>query len=183
MKFSPSARVPCLHDGAVVVWDSLAIAEYLAESYREVWPAEREARAWARCAAAEMHSAFGALRNQCSMNCGVRIRLNAVNAELAADVARLDQLWSEGLSRFGGPWLAGAAFSAVDAFYAPVAFRVQSYDLVLGAAARSYVQRLLELPAMGEWYEAGLREPWRESAHEAEMLNAGTLLADLRTPA
>jgi glutathione S-transferase len=178
--FSPNGRVPCLHDGDAVVWDSLAIAEYLAERHPAVWPSDAAARAWARCASAEMHSGFGALRQQCSMSCGLRIRLHEIGAELAADVARIDELWSEGLGRFGGPFLAGARFTAVDAFYAPVAFRVQTYGLALGPAAAAYVDRLLALPSMQRWYAEALAEPWRDTPHEVESAAVGTITADLR---
>ena len=82
--FSPSGKVPCLVDGSTVVWDSLGITEYLAERHAGVWPGEAAARAWARCAAAEMHSGFGALRNTCAMNCGLRVRLHEVTAGAAA---------------------------------------------------------------------------------------------------
>lgn len=181
-RFSPSGRVPCLVDGTVTVWDSLAIVEYLAERHPGVWPADALARAFARSAAAEMHAGFGALRNHCPMNCGVRIRPHALPEAVSADVARLDELWSQGLARFGGPFLAGGAFTAVDAFYCPVAFRVQSYQLPLGAAAGAYVQRLLQLPTMREWERAALAEPWREPAHEAEALQAGVLIEDRRVP-
>ena len=129
--FSPTGRVPCLVDGDRVVWDSLAISEYLAEDAPAVWPADRTARAWARCASAEMHAGFAELRNVCTMNCGLRVRLLDMSAALKADVARIDALWCEGLARFGGPFLAGDAFTAVDAFFAPVAFRVQTYALAL----------------------------------------------------
>jgi len=182
-KFSPNGRVPCLHDGATVVWDSLAIVEYLAERHEGVWPRDPAARAWARCVSSEMHSGFGALRNRCAMNCGLRVQLNDVPDALQADVARVDEIWSEGISRFGGPWLAGAAFSAADAFYAPVAFRVQTYDLPLSDAARTYAERLLTHEAMVQWYEAGLAEPWREEAHEAEARENGTVVADYRRAA
>lgn len=178
--FSPSGKVPCLHDGELTVWDSLAIAEYLAESNPAVWPRERAARAFARSAAAEMHSSFGALRSSCSMCCGLRLRLRAPSAALLRDLARIDELWSEGLRRFGGPFLAGAAFTAVDAFFAPVAFRVQTYGLELSPAAAQYAARLLELPAMRAWYQAALAEPWREPEHEAEIAAQGEILADLR---
>ena len=181
--FSPSGRVPCLVDGGTAVWDSLAIAEYLAERYEGVWPVDATARAWARCAAAEMHSSFSALRQQCSMSCGVRIRLNRVSPELQRDLDRIGELWEEGLHRFGGPFLAGADFGGVDAFFAPVAFRIQTYGLPLPAAAVAYAQRLLALPSMGEWYAAGLQEPWRETEHDAESARSGTLVADLRVPA
>lgn len=180
--FSPSAKVPCLHDGATVVWDSLAIMEYLAEACPGVWPAERVARAWARSAAAEMHSGFSALRSACSMTVGQRVRLRVVDAGLAADVARLDALWCEGLARFGGAFLAGASFSAVDACFAPVAFRVRSYGLSLSSTATGYAECLLALPAMREWERAALAEPWRESAHEAEVAAAGEVTMDLRAP-
>jgi len=172
--------VPCLHDGDTVVWDSLAIAEYLAERHPPVWPGDAKARAWARCAAAEMHSGFTALRQQCSMHCGFRIRLNEISASLQSDLARLEELWREGLQRFGGPFLAGAQFTAVDAFFAPVAFRVQTYALPLGAAAAAYVERLLALEPMRQWQAAALLEPWRDAAHDEEARAAGTLLADHR---
>ena len=178
---SPAGKVPCLHDGDRVVWDSLAIAEYLAERHPGVWPRDEEARAWARCAAAEMHSGFQALRNECSMNCGIRVRLKAPSAALRRDLDRISELWSEGLRRFGGPFLAGAEFGAVDAFFCPVAFRVQSYGLALAPAADAYAKRLLALPAMRRWYEAALREPYREPEHEAEIGLAGEILEDLRT--
>jgi glutathione S-transferase len=180
--FSPTGKVPCLHDGATVIWDSLAIAEYLAERHAGVWPSGAEARAWARCAAAEMHSGFGALRNHCSMCCGIRVRVHApLPTALVADCGRIDELWSAGLRLFGGPFLAGAEFSAVDAFFAPVAFRVQTYGLSLGAASAAYAQRLLALPAMRSWYHDALAEPWREPGHEAEISQGGTIFEDLRT--
>lgn len=178
--FSPSGKVPCLHEGTAVVWDSLAIVEYLAERHAGVWPADALARAWSRSAAAEMHSGFSALRNICSMNCGVRIRLHEMNAALRADLARLEELWAEGIGRHGGPWLGGAHFSAVDAFYAPVAFRVQTYDLPLAATARAYVDRLLALPAMRQWYDEALAETWRDIPHDEEIPLVGALTGDLR---
>src|SRR3984957_10816011 len=150
-KISPNGKVPCLIDGDTVVWDSLAIAEYLAERHAAVWPASAGARAWARSAAAEMHSSFGELRNRCSMSCGVRVRLSEFPAALGSDLARLGTLWNDGLRRFGGPFLAGDAFTAVDAFYAPVVFRIQTYGLALDAAAAAYADHLLGTRAMREW--------------------------------
>jgi glutathione S-transferase len=181
--FSPTGRVPCLVDGGLTVWDSLAIAEYLAESDTRVWPADKQARAWARCAAAEMHSGFSQVRNACAMNCGLRISLFDWPAALLSEWSRIDQLWRDGLGRFGGPFLAGPAFCAVDAFFAPVAFRVQTYAPPLSADANAYVQRLLDLPSMAAWYASALDEAWREDAHEAEARQAGTWLQDLRRPA
>jgi glutathione S-transferase len=179
-QFSPSAQVPCLHDGELRVWDSLAITEYLAERYPAVWPADVAARAWARSATSQMHSGFSDLRAECSMTCGQRIVLRHVTAGLSRDLQRLDELWCEGLARFGGPFLAGACFTAVDAFYAPVAFRLQTYGLRLSLAADAYRDCLLALPAMGEWYAAALLEPWREAAHEAEIASRAQSLTDLR---
>jgi glutathione S-transferase len=181
--FSPTGRVPCLLDGDTVVWDSLAIAEYLAERHPMVWPREPKARAWARCAAAEMHSGFPVLRNRCPMNCALRVRLHAVPPELRRDIERIDELWTEGLERFGGPFLAGPAFTATDAFFAPVAFRVQTYGLGLGSAAAEYSNRLLVLPAMQDWKRAAIVEPWLDEEHEVEAKAGGTVLEDMRGPA
>lgn len=181
--FSPSGRVPCLVDGALVIWDSLAITEYLAEREPRVWPRDPATRAWARSAAAEMHSGFQVLRGRCGMNCGLRVRLGAVDAALEADLQRIDELWRQGLSRAGGPFLCGAAFTAADAFFAPVAFRLQTYGLPLSPEAVAYAGRLLALPSMREWYQAALIEPWREEGHEEEARRAGALLQDLRAGA
>ena len=178
--FAPNAKVPCLHVEGEIVWDSLAIIEYLAERHAGVWPADSGARTWARCASAEMHSGFSALRNACSMNCGIRVQLHAISPALQSDIARIDALWNEGLARFGGPFLAGAQFGAVDAMFAPIAIRAQTYGLALSDKAAAYAQRLRELPAMRLWYEAALSETWREPGHEAEAKAAGTWLQDLR---
>lgn len=179
-EFAPNGLVPCLVDGEARVWDSLAIVEYLAESHPQVWPAERGARAWARCAAAEMHSGFGALRDTCSMNCGVKVELREIPAALQKDIDRIDELWREGLARFGGPFLTGAEFTAVDAFFAPVAIRATNFGLRLSAEATAYIERILALPAMAEWIDAGLRESWREPGHEEELQRIGTIVEDLR---
>lgn len=181
--FSPSGKVPCLHQDGTVVWDSLAIVEYLAERHAGVWPGDPRTRAFARSAAAEMHSSFGALRQSCSMTCGLRVRLHRITAELQRDLARLQELWQEGLGRFGGPYLAGAEFTAVDAFYAPVAFRIQTYQPPLAPPALDYAQRLLALPAMQSWYAAALAERWRDAEHDRETLAVGTVTEDLRHPA
>ena len=179
-KFSPTGLVPCLVDGSLTVWDSLAIVEYVAEDHPQVWPADRAARAWARSASAEMHSGFSALRNICGMNIGVRVKLHETTPALAQNIARLEELWTEGLSRFGGPFLAGDSFTAADAFFCPVAFRIQTYGLDLGETARAYAQRLLGLPAMQDWYEAGVAETIRDKPHDAEIADVGMLIEDLR---
>lgn len=177
---SPTGKVPCLADGQLLVWDSLAIVEYLAERHAHVWPSNASARAWARSAAAEMHSGFPELRERCTMNCGIRVRIDALTTALSREIARLNDLWEEGLDRFGGPFLAGAHFTAVDAFFAPVAFRAQTYGLELQPAAMQYVARLLELKSMQEWLAAALREPWRDEPHEAEARRTGTWIEDRR---
>ncbi|HYD78863.1 MAG TPA: glutathione S-transferase [Paucimonas sp.] len=178
--FSPSGKVPCLTDAGRTLWDSLAITEYLAERHAGVWPVDPDARAWARCAAAEMHSGFFALRDRCTMNCGIRVRLDDMPQALHKDLARLEELWLDGLARFGGPYLAGEKFTAVDAFFAPVALRVQTYGLRLAPRAQDYAARLLALAPLQEWLAAALRETWRDEPHEEEARRAGTWLEDLR---
>ncbi len=182
-RFSPNGKVPCLVDDGLAVWDSLAIVEYLAERHPGIWPAGAQARAWARCASAEMHSGFAALREHCSMSCGVRVRLHAHPPAVQQDLERLAELWQEGLARFGGPFLAGAEFTAVDAFFAPVAFRVQTYGLALAPAADAYAARLLALAPMRLWQDEAGRETWRDAAHEADIGRAGAVIADFRAPA
>lgn len=179
-KFSPTGLVPCLVDGETTVWDSLAIAEYLYESFPRVWPQDRQARAWARSAAAEMHSGFFALRNQCSMNCGVTVALREVDAALQKDLDRVEELWLQGLTQFGGPFLAGSSFTAVDAFFAPVAIRLWGYQLSLGDEAMAYCERILALPGMQAWIADALRESWRERDHEAELEMYGSIVDDRR---
>lgn len=157
--FSPSGLVPCLVDGQQTVWDSLAICEYVAEEFPQVWPQEKRARAWARSASAEMHSGFMALRQQCPMDVSRQSPLMVISPELQDNLNRLQQLWQEGFEAFGGPWLAGNEFTAVDAFYAPVAFRIYGYQLPVNNMVKQWVDRILTLPAMKAWREAGLQEP------------------------
>lgn len=181
--FSPSGKVPCLVDQSLTVWDSLAITEYLAEIHPTIWPGSYEARAWARSASAEMHSGFTALREQCTMNCGLRVKKSTISPELQNDIDRLNALWQDGLQRFGGPFLAGSSFTAVDAFFAPVAFRIQTYNLPMSEAAQTYVERLLALEGVQTWYNAALAEPWRQDNYDATTLASGTFIADYRVPA
>lgn len=183
--FSPTGLVPCLVDQSVegeptVVWDSLAIIEYLAEQHSGVWPDNLMARTWARSATAEMHSGFSALRNQCPMSCGIRVAMTIQTEALQKDLARIDELWTQGLSMFGGEFLAGDQFTAVDAFYVPVAFRIRSYGLVLSESSMAYVGRLLALPSVKQWEQDALAETWREEAHEQEAEQFGTITHDLR---
>jgi len=178
--FSPNGRVPCLHDGEQVIWDSLAIVEYLAERHPGVWPDEATARTWARCVTSEMHSGFSALRGLCPMNCGLRVELREIPPALQADLSRVDEIWTEGTRRFGGPYLCGTGFTAADAFFAPVAYRVQTYGLPLSGPAQAYADLLLAHPAMQDWYASALIEPWREENHEQEARSAGAILEDQR---
>jgi len=181
--FAPNGMVPVLIDGERTVWDSLAIMLYLADRHEGVWPSEKEAKAWAQCVACEMHSGFSALRSDCTMNVGVRVRRKPDSEALKRDTARIAEIFEEGLSRFGGPFLAGDAFTAADAFYAPVVFRVRTYDLPVVPLAKQWVQRMLELPAMREWEEAALADTYREMGHEIELGKAGTIVEDYRAPA
>lgn len=178
--FSPSGTVPALLSGQDTVWDSLAIVEFLAEQYKSVWPADPSARTWARCAAAEMHSGYAALRDVCSMSCGVRIKLREMNPALRKNIARIDELWCEGLDRFGGPFLGGEKFTAVDAFFAPVVFRLQTYGLTLSGEAQAYAQRMLAFPAMRSWYEQALQEVWRDVPHDEACFEFGEVVEDFR---
>lgn len=178
--FSPTGQVPALVDGARTVWDSLGIALYLADRHDGIWPADEDARAFAHSAVAEMHSGFATLRAICTMNVGVRVEIDLPSPALNRDVARLQELWEEGLARFGGPFLGGQHFSALDAFYAPVAFRVRTYGLDVGPVAQGWVDHMLDQPAMRQWETEALAETWREDAHEAEIAAAGRIVADHR---
>ncbi|WP_373492183.1 glutathione S-transferase family protein [Parasphingorhabdus sp.] len=184
-EFAPNGQVPCLKDhrddgSSRTIWDSLAIAEYLAERHGGCWPDDSEARTWARCAAAEMHGGFAPLRNICPMNVGVRARLHQIDPGLQRNIDRIGELFAQGQDEFGGPWLAGDRFTIVDAFYAPVAYRVRSFDLDIGVAGRAWVDRLLAHPAMLDWERQALAEPQREIGHEEEMAAVATVLADFR---
>ena len=130
--FSPTGQVPVLIDETRVIADSLAITLYLAERHAGVWPADEAARIFAQGAVSEMHGGFGHLRGDCTMNVGVRVSPKPMSEGLRRNVTRLRELFETGLAQFGGPWLAGAEFSAADAFYAPVAFRIRTYGLDVG---------------------------------------------------
>jgi glutathione S-transferase len=178
--FSPTGQVPVLlHDGRTI-HDSMGITLYLADRHDGVWPADPAARSWAQCAASEMHSGFSALRNDCTMNVGVRVKPKPMSGALKANAARIRELWEEGLSRFGGPYLAGAEFSAVDAFFAPVAYRVRTYGLEVGKG-QDWVNHIIAHPAMQQWEAEALAESWREAGHEEELRSCGDVVADYRT--
>ena len=177
--FSPTGQVPLLMDGERSIWDSLGITLYLADRHEGVWPQDEAARAFAQAIVAEMHGGFGALRGDCTMNVGVRVALKPMSPALRRNVTRVGEIFEQGLSRFGGPWLAGAQFTAADAFFAPVAFRIRTYGLDVGEG-QAWVDRVLAHSAMQDWEQQALAETWREEGHEAELLAAGTITADYR---
>ena len=176
--FSPTALVPALHDGDVHVWDSLAIGEYLAERHPGMWPADPVARAWARSIAAEMHSGFPALRNEMAMCIRERVDVRPWSDALAANIARVAEIWTDSRRRWskGGPYLCGA-FSLADAFYAPVAFRFQTYDVRPEGSAGEYLAALLAHPFVREWEEAALAETTVIEADEPRVLYRDKLKA------
>jgi glutathione S-transferase len=163
-KVSPAGRVPVLVDEGFAVWDTLAIAEYLAEKYpgKHLWPAAPLQRARARSLCAEMHAGFSALRNQCGMNIEasfpeIGARLMAEQPDVKHDLQRIDQIWSEQLDKSGGPFLFGE-FSIADAYYAPVCSRIRTYALPVSPASQAYADRILALPAMQAWIADALNE-------------------------
>jgi glutathione S-transferase len=176
--FSPSGLVPALHDGDTVVWESLAIAEYLAERHEGMWPAERKARAFARSIAAEMHAGFRDLRNDMTMCIRERVDVRPWSPALAADIERIAAIWTEARRRFGdgGPYLFGR-FSIADAFYAPVAFRFRTYDVDPGGIASDYAKALLAHPFVAEWERAALAETAIVEADEPRVVYREKLAA------
>jgi glutathione S-transferase len=156
----PSARVPVLHDGDQVIFDSLAICEYVAELYpsARLWPDERGARARARSVSAEMHAGFAALRTNMSMDVGADRAGQGRTTESLADIARIQALWSAALSASGGPFLFGT-FTIADAMYAPVVSRFETFAVELAPANQAYVATMLALPAMRAWYADAATEP------------------------
>jgi glutathione S-transferase len=153
-EYSPAGKVPALRHGALSLWDSLAICEYLAEAFPEIhaWPRAAEERALARCVSAEMHSGFGALRSQMPMNVRAQGRRVPGTPALEADVARVCAIWREcrALGKARGPFLFGD-FTIADAMYAPVCTRFVTYGIKLDKASADYVKAVTALPAMKEW--------------------------------
>lgn len=167
LQHSPNGKVPALIHGKLTVWESLAICEYVAETFGEtkLWPRKREDRAWARCAATEMHSGFTQLRTHMPMNLRGSHPGKGRTPEVNADIQRITHLWEECLKEFKGPFLFGH-FTVADAMYAPVVTRFRTYGVKMKPAAAEYCQTILELPAFKEWEAAGIKEPWKIKASE-----------------
>ena len=164
LKYSPTGKCPALIDGETIVWESLAIIEYLAESFPDlaIWPRERSARALARSLANEMHGGFTALRNHCPTQFLRPVKKKALDEGVEADVARIEAAWAETRARHGesGPFLFGA-FTAADAMFAPVVNRFHTYDIAVGAPTRAYMAAMMALPAWKAWIAGAEGEPWR----------------------
>lgn len=159
---SPSGLVPVLKDDGLVIWDSLAISEYLAEKAPGLWPADPAARAQARAAAAEMHSGFASLRGECPMDLTAEPRVVGLSEATHKDLRRLVAQWSDLLAHYGGPFLAGP-WSIADAFYTPVATRIRTYGIRLSdfgdtGPCGQYAERLLETPEFLAWEAAAQAE-------------------------
>ena len=168
---SPTGKVPALADSDTHVWESLAILEYLAERFPDaaLWPQDARARAHARATAAEMHAGFAALRRHCPMNMRRSGKPRDLTPEAAADVRRIDPLWTDCRTRFGagGPFLFGG-FGAGDAMYAPIVSRFQSYAIEVGPEGRRYMEAVTALPAWAEWRSEAVTEPWVMPANELD---------------
>ena len=163
-RVNPAARVPVLVDGELAVWDSLAIAEYLAERFadKELWPSDARARARARSVCAEMHAGFGALRSHFPMNIEAALpevgaRVLKERADVRADVERIVAMWTALLGEHGGPMLFGA-FGIADAYFAPVVMRIRTYAVPVPAPIAAYVERVLALPGVAAWITDALGE-------------------------
>ncbi|KAK0739893.1 hypothetical protein B0T21DRAFT_363548 [Apiosordaria backusii] len=176
-EFSPVCHVPCLHyhptpeSEPIVLWESVAIVE-----------------AWARSAVAVMHAGFGTIRQEMGMNVSLRVRLEdeAFNEGIVKELKRVNELWEEGLTKFGGPFLAGKEFGAVDAFFAPVALRLGTYlgakERYLGEKAQKYLEAINDLEGVKEWVSAAVKEKERHEPHERENVEGPgrVLIKDLR---
>jgi len=159
LQYSPAGKVPVYIDGGVTVWESLAIIEYLAESYPQVWPSDKEARAAARSVSAEMHAGFAAMRDKMPNNIRARGRQAVVTPGVARDVERAIGIWETCRREYGsgGPWLFGE-YSAADAMYLPVACRFRTYGVMPSGLAGEYMETLLSDPYFKEWEAASENE-------------------------
>ena len=172
---SPSGKVPCLTDGQITVWESLAIMEYLAEKFpeKDIWPKDAAARAHARAISSEMHAGFQRLRGHCPMVVTQRFAARPLPADVQADAMRICAIWHEARNLFAaraaGPFLYGA-FSAADAMYAPVATRFRTYSFALDSESQTYADAVLGHPAYQAWLAAATAEPWVLTQNDGEMV-------------
>lgn len=168
LAYSPAGKVPAYRDGELLVWDSLAIGEYLYEAYPALWPADKAARAQARSISAEMHSGFTALRKNMPMNIRARGRQVEISAPLEADIARIKTIWRELRKKYihAGPWLFGQR-SIADAMFAPVAFRFQTYGVAEHGAVDEYVHTTTHDALVQPWVRASESELEVIAASEA----------------
>ncbi len=171
LRVSGAGKVPVLIDGALCVWESLAILEFLAERFpdAQLWPSEKGSRAYARAIASEMHAGFLPLRRHCPMNIWRAVKKRDLPADVAANVQRIDAMWSDCRSRYGagGPFLFGR-FSAADAMYVPMVSRFHTYAIEVGIEGRRYMEAILSLPACQEWQRAARAEPWNIADYEVD---------------
>jgi glutathione S-transferase len=169
LRYAPTGKCPSLHDGEISVWDSLAIVEYLAERFpeRAIWPKAPKARAVARSLCAEMHSGFQALRQALPTNFRRGVKARELTPEAEADVRRIEAAFAAARAEFGsgGPFLFGA-FSAADAFFAPIVSRLTVYDVPMTAATRDYCAAVQDLAAWRRWHAEAAAEPWRIEKYE-----------------
>ncbi len=170
LEHSPTGKVPALRDGAITVWESLAIAEYVAEIYpgKAIWPRGKAARALARSLANEMHAGFPALRRDLPCNFRRPVRAIALSEAVEAEIVRIEAAWAQARKDFGraGPFLFGR-FSAADAMFAPVVNRLHIYDVPVEPATRAYMDAVMALPAWKAWIADAEAEPWRIEKYEA----------------
>lgn len=171
LEHGPAGKVPILRHGNITVWESLAIIEYVAETFPEagIWPASKKARAVARAVSSEMHSGFSALRRACPMNLRRPRKAVPMPDDARADVKAIQESWRRCRNEFGaeGPFLFGK-FSGADAMYAPVVTRFDTYDITVDDDTRDYMNAVRGLPAFQAWEKAGLEEPWRVPSDEVD---------------
>ena len=167
-EFSPTGKVPCLEDGDLTVWESLAILEYAADKFPErgFWPNDIKTKALARAVSHEMHGGFSALRNECPMNMRREHKAIDVSENVHKDVKRIEEIWDQCLQTSGGPFLFGS-FTNADAMFAPVVNRLEIYLLSDTETVKQYTASMKELPSWMEWEKAGREEPWIVAADEA----------------
>jgi glutathione S-transferase len=170
LKYAPTGKCPSLHDGAIAVWESLAIVEYVAEKFPEkaIWPRGKAARAHARALSSEMHAGFQALRQHCPTNFRRPVRKLALTEAVEADVARIEAAWAHARQTYGaaGPFLFGR-FSAADAMFAPVVNRLHVYDVAVNRTSRDYMNAIMALPAWKAWIKDAEAEQWRMEKYES----------------